>query len=217
MMGSEDGYSGELPVHQVNVPDFEMSKTEVTVAQYRACVDAGECSTPDTGYDCNWNVSGRENHPINCVDWNQAKAFSTWAGGRLPTEAEWEYAARSEGQAQTYPWGNAQATCDYAVMDDGGYGCGRDRTWPVCSKTRGNTEQGLCDMAGNVWEWVADYYADYNSTPCDGTEQMSGSERVNRGGSWYNYASYLLATNRSRNDPGVRNYYLGFRVARSHP
>ncbi|MBI5244538.1 MAG: SUMF1/EgtB/PvdO family nonheme iron enzyme [Elusimicrobia bacterium] len=92
-----------------------MAKTEVTVAQYKACVDTGACAAPDTGGSCNWGVSGRESHPVNCVDWNQAKAFSEWADGRLPSEAEWEYAARSAGKDRKYPWGDEQATCARAV------------------------------------------------------------------------------------------------------
>ena len=108
-MGSNN-HSREQPIHTVNVPSFEIMKTEVTVAQYQACVDAGECTEPDTGgYEghCNWGRSGRENYPINCVDWLQARAFSKWVGGDLPSEAQWEYAARSQGQNIIYPWGNA--------------------------------------------------------------------------------------------------------------
>ena len=112
---------------------------------------------------CNWNQSGRGDHPINCVSWNQARTFATWLGARLPTEAEWEYAARSGGENREYPWGDEEATCERAVVyeryqnpKDGNRGCGRDSTWAVCSKSAGNTEQGLCDMAGNVWEWVED-------------------------------------------------------------
>ena len=100
------------------------------------------------------------------MDWDQAMNFAAWVGGNLPTEAQWEYAARSEGEDWIYPWGNEMATCEYSVMDDGGgWGCGEDRMRPVCSKPRGNTQQGLCDMAGNVYEWVQDAYQDnyYNA------------------------------------------------------
>jgi iron(II)-dependent oxidoreductase len=142
-MGSDDGNGDEKPVHRVTVPTFEMTKTQVTVDQYKACVDAGACTAPDSGGACNWGQSDRGKHPINCVDWQQAQAYAQWAGGRLPTEAEWEYAARSGGRDWKYPWGDEEATCQRAVMDDRGWGCGRDTTWPVCSKPSGNTTQGL--------------------------------------------------------------------------
>ena len=211
--------SDEQPVHSVTVPGFELMKTEVTVGQYRACVEAGACSAPDDTSDseyCNWGQSGREDHPINCVDWNQATTFATWAGARLPTEAEWEYAARSGGQAQTYPWGNEAASCSRAVMDDGGDGCGEDHTWPVCSKPAGNSTQGVCDLAGNVWEWTQDtWHGTYRGAPGDGRAWEGGaSYRVSRGGGWYRSASLLRASYRFRYGPSFRFNGLGFRLAR---
>ncbi len=218
-MGSDDGFSNERPVHRVTVPTFEITKTQVTVDQYRACVDAGFCTAPDEDYYCNWGQSDRGKHPINCVDWHQAQAYAKWAGGRLPTEAEWEYAARSGGRDWKYPWGDEEATCERAVMYDGSNnGCGRNSTWPVCSKPRGNTTQGLCDMTGNVWEWVQDWYHDsYNGAPTDGSawEKPTGSYRVYRGGSWYYFARYVRAAVRHYYSPGYRGYYLGFRLARN--
>ncbi|MFO8071436.1 MAG: formylglycine-generating enzyme family protein [Polyangia bacterium] len=215
-MGSSEGGSDEIPVHEVTVPGFEMLETEVTVAQYGECVTAGECSEPDTGTYGNWNDPGYEDHPVNYVDWDQAVAFCEWVGGRLPSEAEWEYAARGGGQDITYPWGDETATCDYAVMNDGGYGCGTDRTWSVCSKTAGNTDQGLCDMAGNVWEWVQDrYHSDYTGAPADGSAwEDSGSVRVRRGGSFVLVAYYLRAASRVVYDPSYQSAVLGFRCAR---
>jgi len=218
-MGSEDGDSDEMPVHIVMVPTFEMGKTQVTVDQYRACVDAGACTAPSTSEWCNWGQSDRGKHPINCVDWDQAQAFASWAGARLPSEAEWEYAARSGGRDWKYPWGDEDATCERAVMNDGsGYGCGRDSTWPVCSKLKGNTTHGLCDMAGNVWEWVQDWYHDsYNGAPTDGLawESPTGSLRVSRGGSWSSRARHVRAAVRLSDVPRARSDYLGFRLARS--
>ncbi|HRV17242.1 MAG TPA: bifunctional serine/threonine-protein kinase/formylglycine-generating enzyme family protein [Myxococcota bacterium] len=221
-MGSNDGDpdDDEQPVHRVTVPTFEMSKTQVTVDQYMACVDAGACTAPDTGDYCNWGPSGRGKHPINCVDWHQAQAYAKWAGGRLPSEAEWEYAARSGGRDWKYPWGNEDATCERAVMWESGTGngCGRGSTWPVCSKPRGNTTHGLCDMAGNVWEWVQDWYHDsYNGAPTDGSawESPTGSSRVVRGGSWFNFAGRVRAAYRGNGDPGIRYVNLGLRLARS--
>ena len=218
-MGSNDGdsWEREKPVHRVTVPTFEMTKTQVTVDQYKACVEAGACTAPFSGGDCNWGQSDRGEHPINCVDWHQAQAYAGWAGARLPSEAEWEYAARSGGRDWKYPWGDEIATCDRAVMYDGGDGCGRNSTWPVCSKPRGNTVQGLCDMAGNVDEWVQDWYhSNYEGAPTDGSawENPAGSSRVFRGGSRYYHAGVVRASFRSFISPGGRSHDLGFRLAR---
>ncbi len=213
MMGSDSGNSDERPVHEVTVQAFEMNRTEVTIGQYLSCVLDGACSSPDTGEYCNWDKAGRGNHPVNCVDWQQANDFCEFAGGRLPSEAEWEYAARGGGQDITYPWGDESPSCTYAVMDDRGNGCGEDRTCAVCSKTAGNTEQGLCDMAGNVWEWVQDWYhSDYNEAPSDGSawETPSGSHRVRRGGSFYLDGDYLRASDRDDDVPWAR-FGVGFR------
>ena len=218
-MGSSYGPRNEKPVHRVSVGSIRMSKSEVTVDQYRACFQAGRCSSPEKSTYCNWGNADRGGHPVNCVDWNQAREFCTWAGGRLPSASEWEYAALSGGVAGKYPWGDAAATCSMAVMDDGIDGCGRDRTWPVCSRLAGNTSQGLCDMAGNVWEWVEDcWHKDYSGAPADGSAWTSdcirSNDRVRRGGSWLNPASALRATYRHRGAPSLRFYNLGFRCAK---
>lgn len=213
-MGSDDGEPDEQPVHSVTVPDFEMWRTEVTAAQYDLCVLAGECSSMPQGPACNWDKDGLENHPVNCVSREQANNFCAWVGGRVPSEAEWEHAARSGGQDISYPWGDDPATCDRAVMDDGGSGCGTGGTLAVCSKPDGNTDQGLCDMAGNVREWLADFYHgcyDCSQCPgevaCDGQTAApddgsawvtpSGSGLVRRGGGYYDGAAELKATSRS--------------------
>ena len=213
-MGSGNGDEG--PQHQVTVQTFQMAKTLVTMEQYKACVDAGACTAPDTGGYCNWGVSGREQHPINCVDWSQAKAFSEWVGGRLPSEAEWEYAARSAGKDWKYPWGDEAATCETAAI----IFCSSGGTAPVCSKPAGNTKQGLCDMAGNAWEWVQDWYHNsYNGAPTDGSawENPAGSYRVGRGGSWNLGAVLARAAARYSIVPGIRYGDIGFRPARRGP
>lgn len=218
-MGSNDGHGDEKPVHSVQVSSFELMKTEVTVGQYRRCVEAGTCTAPrgkSSNKYCNWGWSGRDDHPLNCVDWSQAQAFAKWAGARLPTEAEWEYAARSGGKSWTYPWGDEKATCSRANLDEGGDGCGQDRTWEVCSKPAGNSTHGVCDLAGNVWEWVQDGYHDsYSGAPGDGRAWEGGASfRVGRGGGWINAAPLLRASYRYRSDPSKRNSALGFRLAR---
>ena len=213
MMGADDVGSGAKPRHAVTVKAFEMSKTLVTNKQYRACVRAEFCAPPDETGD---KFKGDE-QPAVGVDWEQARDFAKWAGGRLPTEAEWEYAARGGGKEQKYPWGDDEPTCELAVFDPGARGCGKSSTWPVCSKPKGNTNQGLCDMAGNVWEWVQDWYHDsYNGAPADARawESPPGSYRVVRGGSCYRDARFLRAAVRYYNDPGYRHESFGFRLAR---
>jgi sulfatase modifying factor 1 len=218
-MGSTSGGDNELPVHSVVMPAFEMTKTEVTVAQYGECVTAGPCTEPDTNTNCNWNDAGYENHPANCLDWQQAADFCTWAAGRLPSEAEWEYAARSAGQDITYPWGDTTATCAYAVMDDDTHseGCDTGRTWAVGGKTAGNTTQHLCDMAGNVFEWIQDWYhVDYTGAPEDGSAWMSpaGAFRILRGGSFTLYADDMRAAHRYYTNPVNKFDSLGLRCVR---
>ena len=212
MMGAAD-LSYATPVHQVTVPSFQMARTLVTNRQYRACVTAGACTA---AYDYGAQYDG-DDQPVVGVNWYQAKAFSAWAGGRLPSEAEWEYAARSGGQNQNYPWGNAAPDCSLAVYN---YTlCGHSATATVCSTPAGNTAQGLCDMAGNAWEWVEDtWHSSYSGAPTDGSAwEDAGSGRVFRGGSWYGIAGYLRSADRNYyggGGPGDRGSYLGFRPAR---
>ncbi len=220
MMGTDDGtdwFKGAKPIHEVNIKTFEMSKTLVTVEQYAECVIKGGCSGPSTGDHCNWGVAGRQRHPINCVEWEQANEYANFIkGARLPSESEYEYAATSEGRQidgknQKYPWGNEDATSDKAVMSGNG-------TMPVCSKPAGNTAQGLCDMSGNVWEWMQDkYQPSYVGAPTDGSAfEGAGYFRVVRGGSFgYGDAGRLRADLRNSVGPGIRYSLIGFRLARS--
>jgi hypothetical protein len=208
--------SDELPYHEVTLDKYFMDKTEVTVAAYGECVTAGGCIAPYTGSYCNWNVGGKEDHPVNCIDWNLSKAYCEWAGKRLPTEAEWDKAARGT-DGRKYQWGNGLATCEYAVMNEGGNGCGTDSTWSVCGKSpAGDSPYGLCDMAGNVWEWVSDWYgsAYYNSSPSvDPQGPTTGSNRVLRGGRFINNAAVVRASRRGNVLPTYQDYTFGFRCA----
>jgi formylglycine-generating enzyme required for sulfatase activity len=198
-----------------------MLTTEVTAAQYQACASAGECDEASTGFSCTAGVAGKEQHPINCVTWYEAKAFCEWVEARLCTEAEWEYAARSGTNEWDYPWGDSAPDCstnNKAVMS----GCNCDGTCPVCSKTAGNSSQGVCDLAGNVWEWVEDCWHDgYTGALATGfpawTTGCSGSYRVLRGGGWgAGDADGLRASNRGGDDPDAGDYDLGLRCCRSN-
>jgi len=193
----------------VTLDAFEISKTEVTVAQFAPCVESGYCIAPRSGglgdY-CNWGQGGLERHPINCITWHQARTFAEWVGARLPSEAEWEYAARSGGLLRTYPWGDEEVTCERAIVykhfreeGDWGFGCGLDSTAEVCSRPLGNSEQGVCDLVGNVEEWLEDDYhgeldcelapeatncEDGGAVPSDGSawvDEPRRTTRVNRG------------------------------------
>ena len=181
LMGSPTGRGSyhEYPQHQVTLTGYCIDKTEVTVAAYMQCVASGKCTAAQEpsaeGFDslCNGTRADRQNHPVNCVDWNQAAAYCAWAKKRLPSEAEWEYAARgSEGR--TYPWGNEAPSAkrlnacgsecralgkrqgkDWAVIYEDSDGW--EATAPVGSFQRGASPFGVLDMAGNVWEWTADW------------------------------------------------------------
>ena len=223
--GSVPYQADEGPRHWVNLGAFELMRNEVTVGQYRDCVDAGACTSPATGETClfsNWSAvaAGKEAHPVNCVSWVQAQAFVTWIGARLPTEAEWEYAARSGGGAQKFPWGNARPNCDRLHYEACAQPEGEPKTAEVCTHAAGHSAQGICDLAGNVYEWVEDYYQDsYVGAPIDGrpwTEPgINPSWRSIRGGAWGFGAAVARNANRSGHDQDAQIGAYGFRAARS--
>ncbi len=216
-MGSKRGHANERPPHTVTLGAFELSRTEVTVSQYDACVAAGECDPANAKGACNARQADRARHPINCVDWYQAAAFCRWASGRLPTEAEWEFAATAAG-TRRFPWGDEAPDCARAVMNQDGPGCGSGITDQVCSRYPGHSADGLCDLAGNVWEWTADWFADnaYARGDSDApTGPEMGSQRVDRGGGFrIAEAKFLRARYRNRITPDARAADLGFRCAR---
>ena len=207
----------EQPVHSVDVPGFEMARTETTVDQYMECVTQGPCTEPSTfSADCYWNRDGFGSFPVNCVSWNQAATFCQWIGGRLPSEAQWEYAARSPGKNSTYPWGEDSPSCDYTIFNEGGPGCGTGLPWEVCSKPAGNTEQGLCDMSGNLMEWVQDtWHNTYEGAPADGSAWEGGGLRVTRGASFVSSLDQMRSADRGPTfDATYHNFFLGFRCIR---
>ncbi len=211
-MGNEDGDYDEKPVHTVTLDSFWMDRTLVTNAQYARCAAAGECQ--EAAYLDDEMVIPDE-FPVVGVEWREARNYCAWVGGRLPTEAEWEYAARGR-TGLLYPWGNEFAcekgnfpgdVCDEYILAS-----------PVESYPEGASWCGVLDMAGNVWEWVADwyadeYYADPTASGSNPTGPESGKERTMRGGSWADVDGMKLArsSNRSYLHPSSEANFVGFR------
>ena len=184
------------PTTSIYLPTFYIDQYEVTAGDYKACVDAGVCQyNGSTINEYRTYNNGRDTHPINYVNWYEATAYCIFNGKRLPTEQEWEKAARGS-DGRTYPWGNESPTCDLAWYA----GCPGD-TQPVGSLIAGASPYGAYDMAGNVWEWTNSWYSsdmDY---------------RVLRGGSFYDFTFYLPSSNRYNSFPDNRFGFNGFRCA----
>jgi formylglycine-generating enzyme required for sulfatase activity len=201
-MGYKGGQKDEQP-HQVTVAPFEMDVWEVTLRAYMACIDANACTYPDYDTFCVWGKKDRLDHPMNCIDWDQAAAYCSYAGKRLPTEEEWEFAARGT-DGRIYPWGNDPKPPEGICFNRGKLGTCRVADVPVDSPF------GLRGMAGNVWEWTASGYNETYSAKRE-TDRM-----VYRGGSFYEQeVSSLRATLRDRRTRANRLDILGFRCARS--
>lgn len=230
-MGPNVGNVNEQPAHVVYLDDYWIDETEVTVESYAACIADGACTAPNGSHlndpSCNWDSPRPADHPMNCVDWLRGEAYCVWAGKRLPTEAEWEKAARG-GDARMFPWGSESPTCTLAVMDDqsaGGVGCGLNTTWPVGSKPGGASPVGALDLAGNVFEWVSDWYSPtYYSTggpPWNNPQGPPSSPygaRVLRGGSWRDSGVGgdvdLRSSHRGYDNPSSWSSSVGFRCAK---
>ena len=220
--GSSDGDDDESPPRTIHVAAFWIDRLEVSVAQYAQCVGASACAAPiapkkAATAECNWGREDRRDHPVNCVTWQEAVDYCRWAGAVLPTEAQWERAARGS-DGRRYPWGNEPATCEHTVMPERGVaGCGRKTTWPVGTKPRDQSPFGLRDMSGNVREWVADYYGEkYYTTSVDRdpTGPDKGWAKALRGGSWeVHNEQHMRAANRYRFKPDFRFHGAGFRCA----
>ena len=232
--GAMNAEPDEYPPHKVEVSSFVIDKTEVTVGAYGRCVQAHVCRAPSLDDDAKEGVT--DAHPVVGVSWNDAARYCEWVGKRLPTEAEWEYAARAPRMGK-FPW---DGRYDATVTNTSGSADGFERTAPVGSFPKGASGYGLLDMGGNAAEWVADWYdAVYYGKLCGitvveqpkegetakpvgdckvthdpkGPEASTGSKVV-RGGSWVSNGDYLVrATSRTSLDPNVSNDAVGFRCA----
>jgi formylglycine-generating enzyme required for sulfatase activity len=207
VMGSND-YHDEKPPHRVELDDYYVDRYEMTNALYKRFLDATGRAAPSSWNDAAWNDFSQ---PVVGVSWDDADAYCRWARKRLPTEAEWEKAARST-DGRKYPWGE-QWDASRANADQSRLG----RTVPVGSYPTGVSPYGIHDMLGNVWEWVADWYAADAYERSDARNPKgphSGTARALRGGSWLSLDSILRATNRYHLAPDHRSTRIGFRCAK---
>jgi formylglycine-generating enzyme required for sulfatase activity len=214
-MGSSEGDSDERPAHKVYVDAFSMDVYEVTVRQYAEFLRAAGVRAP-----LDWNTmnqSANQKRPVANVDWADAAAYCKWAGKRLPTESEWEKAARGT-DGRLYPWGNDPPTplrANYGETGSHNY----ETLAPVGMLEAGKSPYGIYDMAGNVWEWVSDWYDEnyYKNSPSKNPEGPSmGGFKVIRGGSWTSSSRNLRSVDRYWDPPSFRSlYFPGFRCAKT--
>lgn len=218
---SEPWQTDEQPLHMVYLDAYYIDKYEVTNVRYKACVDGGGCTAPQRSDSYSrpfyYGNDTYANYPVIHVTWHQAHTFCSWAGKRLPTEAEWEKAARGPNDTRKYPWGNEEPSCSF-VNYRGQLGDCISDTDQIGSYPAGASPYGVMDMAGNVWEWVNDWYdEDYYSVSTDSNPRgpAVGTRRVMRGGSWIFLDIQVRSAGRGNVIPPFWDYDLGFRCVRS--
>ncbi len=206
IFGSDEGREEESPEQVVEIDGFNIDKHPVTCAEYKAFVDATGHPAP-RDWEGDEIPEGHEEHPVVWVSWEDATAYCEWAGKRLPTEMEWEKAARGT-EGNIYPWGNSfdASLCNSRESDIG-------ETTVVDRFPEGATPYGALDMSGNVWEWTADWYDAYRGSVYE-LDRYGTTYRVLRGGSWYDGANAVRTTSRNSAKPGFAFSTIGFRCAR---
>ena len=211
LMGNDAGGDDEKPAHRLFVDSFEIDQFEVTNEQFQAFVDETAYVTGAelTGEGQTWRdyAQGKPKHPVVAVSWNDAAAYCEWQGKRLPTEAEWEKAARGT-EGNIYPWGNEWAP-DKANAEESGY----RGTLTVGSLPDGASPYGVMDMAGNVAEWTSDWYDRYPGSTF-ASAYFGKKYRVIRGGGWFTEAELVRTTERSASTEDLSNDDVGFRCVR---
>lgn len=190
----EDCNPDQYPFHEVSLDAFAIDRTEASIDDYMACVEAGACEAPAAqtafGDACTWDDAFNGTYPITCINWFRAQAFCEWQGKRLPTEAEWEKAARGD-DARLYPWGDTAPTCNHAVAANCTMFNVSGGTMPVGSLPLGASPYGALDMAGNVFEWVADWYdaAYYLDSPTENPQGPASGPRRALRSCGFNYSA----------------------------
>ncbi len=221
-----------VPLHDAELSSYLMDKFEVPVELFEKCIAENVCTNDDAekphyrtsseSYQCNIGNPDRKNHPANCVTWYGAKAYCEWLGKRLPTETEWENAAKG-GKTQIYPWGNSpEASCDNTVMKSSANGCGSNTTSPIGSRPAGVSEQGIYDLSGNVAEYTADWYEKkfYSTEEATQKDTQGPAEpekdkyKVIRGGSYIYGESHTRASFRSSAKLDDQAIDFGFRCVK---
>lgn len=209
-MGSNAGAPDSRPAHQVNVTAFMLDQFEVTNEDFRTFVQAtGHQTDPEKAGDKSWDkfANGKDNHPVVKVSWNDANAFCEWAGKRLPTEAEWEYAARS-AEAFAFPYGNT-----FDAKKQNGKESGIRGTTAVGSYPDGASAFEIFDMAGNVWEWTASKPERFPGNTAN-SKLYGDNLYILRGGGWFDVQDQLASSYRNSAVPTTANDDLGFRCAK---
>jgi len=215
IMGSDKGDDDEQPIHRVFLDSFYMDKFEVTNGRFAKFVEAIQIEPP-------WGFADKEtpvvhsDRPVRWVNWMEAMGYCLWAGKRLPSEAEWEKAARGT-DGRIYPWGNDQPTAAHAVF---GLKEGADTISLIGNRDKGKSPYGVHDLAGNLYEWVTDWYDEefYTKNPTINPRgPVEGTAKVQRGGSYINNPYRLRSSFRTKGDPTEHDPNVGFRCAQDAP